>query len=232
MWPFIEIKPGEIVLDSSERVLKKAQYQNWLSASGLLKAAEEEALKITAAAHAAFEQQKTLGWQAGVEEARVQQAIMVQKTLHQCQQYYSQVGHQLAQVVMQALRKIVHDYDNTELTLNTVRQALSLVSHQKQVMLYVQPEQASFVREQVARIMQADPQMDYVEVFADPSMGRGGCRLETEVAVIDASIEGQLAALASALTASDVNSGSPAAKVSDESAASAGTSDTLIGAAC
>ena len=41
--------------------------------------------------------------------------------------------------------------------------------------------------------------MGYVEVVADARLDQGGCILETEIGIIDASVDGQLAALGLAL---------------------------------
>lgn len=201
MLPFIEIKMDEIRLSSEQLVLKKAEYQNYLTAAELVEAAEAEAQEIALSAQAVFEQQRALGWEAGIEEARIKQAAAIQETLYQCHQYYKQVERQVAQVVLQAVRKILHDYDDIELTLSVVREAFSLVSNQKHVILHVQPDQVTGVREQIARVLKDYPEIGYVEVIADARLDHGGCILETEVGIIDASIEGQLAALASGLSA-------------------------------
>ncbi len=199
MLPFIEIKPTEIRLQSGQLVLKKAQYQQHLTAAELIAAAQAEAREIVLAAQAIFDQQKALGWQAGIEEARIQQATLIQKTYHQCYQYYRQVELQLAQVVLQAVRKILHDYDDVALTCCIVRQAFALVNHQKQVIFHVHPDQVARVREQIAQILKAHPEKDYIEVIPDTHLAQGGCIIETEMGIVDASVEGQLAALANAL---------------------------------
>ncbi len=209
MLPFIEIKSDRITLSAEQWLLKKTEYQNSLTAAELVKAAEAEAEEIALAAKKIFKQQKALGWEAGIEEARVAQATMVQKTFHQCHQYYHKAGCQVADVVLQAVRKILHDYDDIELTLRVVHEAFSLVSNQKQVILHVQPEQVAGVRDQIARVLKNYPEIGYVEVIADARLDHGGCILETEIGIIDASIEGQLAALASALNSGDSKSDIP-----------------------
>ena len=108
----------------------------------------------------------------------------------------------MSDVVLHAVRKILKQYDNTELALSVTREALSLVSNQKQVILHVQPEQVSAVRERVSHILKDFPEVGYVDVVADARLDEGGCILETEIGIIDASVDGQLAALATALTQS------------------------------
>jgi type III secretion protein L len=79
------------------------------------------------------------------------------------------------------------------------QQALSLVSNQKQVILHVQPDQVLEVREQISLVLKDYPEVGYIEVIADARLDQGGCILETEIGIIDASVDGQLGALEEAL---------------------------------
>lgn len=202
MLPFIEIKSDQVLLAPDQVVLRSADYQAYLTANQLVELARERAQAIEQGARDVYEQQKALGWQAGVDEARTSQATLIQETLQQCNQYYRAVEQKMSDVVLRAVRKILKQYDNTELALSVTREALSLVSNQKQVILHVQPEQVSAVRERVSHILKDFPEVGYVDVVADARLDEGGCILETEIGIIDASVDGQLAALATALTQS------------------------------
>lgn len=202
MLPFIEIKSDQVLLAPDQVVLRSADYQAYLTANQLVELARERAQAIEQGARDVYEQQKALGWQAGVDEARTSQATLIQETLQQCNQYYRAVEQKMSEVVLHAVRKILKQYDNTELALSVTREALSLVSNQKQVILHVQPEQVSAVRERVSHILKDFPEVGYVDVVADARLDEGGCILETEIGIIDASVDGQLAALATALTQS------------------------------
>ncbi|MGE7956967.1 HrpE/YscL family type III secretion apparatus protein [Pseudomonas sp. NPDC089530] len=199
MLPFIEIKASEVRLAPDQVLLRSADYQDYLTAGELVEVARKRAEDIEQAAHDVYEQQKALGWQAGVEEARKCQATLIQETLLQCHHYYREVERQMGDVVLQAVRKILQDYDNIELTLQVTQQALSLVSNQKQVILHVHPDQVPEVREQISRVLKDFPEVGYVEVIADARLDQGGSILETEIGIIDASVDGQLAALEAAL---------------------------------
>ena len=202
MLPCIEIKSDQVLLAPDQVVLRSADYQAYLTANQLVELARERAQAIEQGARDVYEQQKALGWQAGVDEARTSQATLIQETLQQCNQYYRAVEQKMSDVVLHAVRKILKQYDNTELALSVTREALSLVSNQKQVILHVQPEQVSAVRERVSHILKDFPEVGYVDVVADARLDEGGCILETEIGIIDASVDGQLAALATALTQS------------------------------
>ncbi|OCQ54587.1 Yop proteins translocation protein L [Photorhabdus australis subsp. thailandensis] len=199
MLPFIKITKEHLQLSPELLILRKADYQTCLSAESLLDAARAQAKEIEREAQTVYEQQKELGWQAGIDAARAEQASLIHQTQLQCQQYYRQVEQQMTDVVLQAVRKILKNYDQISLTLQVVREALSLVSNQKQVILRVNPEQAATVREQISRVHKDFPEIGYLEVTADARLDQGGCILETEVGIIDASLDSQLDALMSAI---------------------------------
>ncbi|KMW73871.1 type III secretion system protein [Photorhabdus luminescens subsp. luminescens] len=199
MLPFIKIATEHLQLSPELQILRKADYQTCLSAKSLLDAARMQAQEIERDAQAVYEQQKELGWQAGVDAARAEQATLIHQTQLQCQQYYRQVEQQMSNVVLQAVRKILKNYDQVSLTLQVAREALSLVSNQKQVILRVNPEQAAAVREQISRVHKDFPEIGYLEITADARLDQGGCILETEVGIIDASLDSQLEALMSAI---------------------------------
>ncbi|EQC01040.1 HrpE/YscL family type III secretion apparatus protein [Photorhabdus temperata] len=199
MLPFIKITKEHLQFSPELLILRKADYQTCLSAQSLLDAAQIQAQEIEREAQTVYEQQKELGWQAGIDAARAEQANLIHQTQLQCQQYYRQVEQQMSNVVLQAVRKILKNYDQVSLTLQVVREALSLVSNQKQVILRVNPEQAATVREQISRVHKDFPEIGYLEVTADERLDQGGCILETEVGIIDASLDSQLDALMSAI---------------------------------
>ncbi|HGM5017918.1 TPA: SctL family type III secretion system stator protein PscL [Pseudomonas aeruginosa] len=207
MLPFVELDASRVRLAPGQALLRARDYQDYLSANRLVEAARERTAEIEREAHEVYQEQKRLGWEAGLEEARLRQAGLIQETLLRCNRYYRQVDRQLGEVVLQAVRKVLRHYDAVELTLAATREALALVSNQKQVILHVQPEQLAAVREQVARVLKDFPEVGYLEVVGDARLDQGGCILETEIGIIDASLDSQLAALQAALTESVARSG-------------------------
>lgn len=199
MLPFVEVKQGQLSLDSEQTVLRSSDYQDYLSASDLIEVARQRARDIEDEAEIVHERHRCLGWEAGMEQASVEQAALIHETRLGCNDYYRQVDQQMSDVVLQAVRKVLGDYPSAELTLAATREALSLVSNQKNVILHVQPDQLTEIRERVYEVLKEYPEVGYIEVVADPRLDHGGCILETEIGIIDASVDGQLAALEMAL---------------------------------
>ncbi|MGL4249398.1 MAG: HrpE/YscL family type III secretion apparatus protein [Aeromonas sp.] len=220
MLPFVEIKSEHLQLAPGQRILRSQDYQSYLSAQALVEAARAEAADIVEEARTVYQEQQRLGWEAGIEAARREQAVLIHQTQLQCQCYYRTVEQQMSEVVQQAVRKILHDYDQVALTLKVVGEALSLVSNQKQVTIRVHPEQVQAVRDRIARVHKDFPEIGYLDISADARLDQGGCILETEVGIIDASLDGQLAALSLAMSSVLEKHGEQQARIAGATAGS------------
>jgi type III secretion protein L len=71
--------------------------------------------------------------------------------------------------------------------------------NQRQVTVRVAPEAVAEVQQRLTDIMADYPGITFVEVAADARLRRGGCILESELGVVDASLDVQLEALSRAL---------------------------------
>ena len=179
---------------------KAKDYVSYLDSQHLVEAAHSKAESIIAKADEAYELERQRGYQDGIDQAKIENAETMLATLARCNEYYLQVEQKMTGVVLDAVRKIINSFDDVDTTASVVREALQLVSNQKQVILHVHPEQVTEVREKVSSILSDFPEVGYVEVIADARLKNGGCILETEVGIIDASIDGQLQALKQAIT--------------------------------
>jgi hypothetical protein len=78
--------------------------------------------------------------------------------------------------------------------VNIVRQALKAVKNQKEAILKVSPQDSQAVRDNLKEIL-SDGIVDYLVVVADSRLTPGTCILETDLGVIDASLDVQLEAI-------------------------------------
>ncbi|AXM95552.1 HrpE/YscL family type III secretion apparatus protein [Pseudomonas plecoglossicida] len=199
MRAFIEIKTDQLTLAPDAVLLRGADYLAYVRANDLLARARACLEAVEQNAEDTYAEQRTLGYQAGIDEAREQQAALIHETVLQSRSYYRSVEKQMREVVLSAVRKIVHDYDAVELTIKATREALALVGKQENVLIHVLPEQVDSIRRRILSAQHNGAEVDHIEVVANPRLKEGGCILETEVGIVDASIEAQLSALESAL---------------------------------
>jgi len=199
MYDFTEITTDKLQLSSHVKVLKAKEYNRYLQAQELVDAAEKKAADIIKQAEQTYQQQKELGYQEGLKQAKQLQSKLMLDTIAQCQRYYKNNEQQLAQLVVQAVRQLIGEFDNVELALNMTRQAMLSISNQRQVTLHIAPSQVDKVKARLGKVMKQFPEVSYAEVVADERVEEGGCLLETKVGVIDATLENQLCVVEEAI---------------------------------
>jgi type III secretion protein L len=97
----------------------------------------------------------------------------------------------VASVVIQSVKKIIGDLDDDERIVRVVHTALNTVRGQQKVTVRVavQDEPA------VSKALEAMTTGNFLTVSADTRLERGRCILESDLGVVDASLQTQLAAL-------------------------------------
>lgn len=101
----------------------------------------------------------------------------------------------MVDLVMQAVQKIMADFDDRARVLATVKNVLSVVRNQKQMTLRLAPPEVDLVQAQVDELLTAYPGVSFLDIVADSRLKAGECILESDIGLVEASTEGQLAAL-------------------------------------
>ncbi|NRB24704.1 HrpE/YscL family type III secretion apparatus protein [Shewanella sp.] len=195
MLSFVKVDTDNLNLVPGQKILKSVDYMHFLESEHLIQAAQAKAAQIINDAESVYQQEKLRGYEDGQLQAKQACAEVIVDTVAQCNRYYISSEKTLTQAVLSCVGKILQGFDDVEVTLAVVREALQLVSNQKQVILHVNPEQVARVKERVSEVLAAFPEVGYVDVVADARLKNGGCILETEVGIIDASIDVQLQVL-------------------------------------
>lgn len=193
----LQLKAGELLPDS--KIIRAEEYQAYVSAQDMLADAREQAESIVAAAQAEFDRQKELGFEAGLEEGRMEMAMRMVDSVSETVSYFSDLEEKIVGIVMKALRKILGDMEQDERVVKQVRHALSMAKTQANVLVRVNPEDHALVQQRIDVIRKPYPGVHYLEVVSDARLPRGGCTLETGMGVIDASMELQLSAIEASL---------------------------------
>lgn len=180
-------------------VLKRDQYAEVLEAGRLIALAEEEARMIREKALQEAEEMRQAGYAKGLEEGREEIAEHIVATMGQSAAYFSKVENVLVDVVMRALRRMLGEFDRSELVENVVKQALQTLRNEGHVVVRVPPEQAEGLRGRLDSLLASSPRVQFLQVLPDPRLPDDGCVLETEIGVVDASLETQLRAIEKAL---------------------------------
>lgn len=183
------------------RILRAAEYARLLEAQSVLDDARAEAAAIRERAEAAYEDRRKQGYEDGVMEGQMQQAEKMLETGMQAVEYLEGLERQIVDVVTNAVRKIVGELDAGERIVRVVRTALDQVRGRQRVLVRVCPEDEPQVREALQSMLARSSATSGLELVADQHMKPGDCMLESEMGVVDASLEVQLKAIENALAA-------------------------------
>jgi type III secretion protein L len=185
-------------LDPAARILRADAYATLVEADALLAQAREQADAVVAGAQAAFVAEQERGYADGRESALMDQAEKMIETVGRTVDYFTNVENEMIDLVMMAVRKVVDGFDDREKTLIVVRNALAVVRNQKQMTLRLHPDEVDTVRERVNDLLAAYPGVGYLDILPDGRLERGSCILESEIGLVEASLEAQISALRNA----------------------------------
>lgn len=177
------------------RVVRAADVAAWAQAEGLLASARAQADAILAGAEDALAAERARGYAEGLAEARMEQVEKMMDTVGRTVDYFAAVEGDMVALVMGAVRKIIDGYGDHERVLLVVRNALAVVRNQKQMTLRLPPAQVDAVRARVNELLAAYPGVGYLDIVADARLQGDACILESEIGLVEASIDGQVAAL-------------------------------------
>lgn len=102
--------------------------------------------------------------------------------------------HNITALVFEIARKVIHsqvEYDDTAVK-GPIMNALMLTAEKDQVVLKVNPEDFAYVEKLRPQLSSEHRPLRSVTIHSDPTVGRGGCLLETSGGDIDASLDTQL----------------------------------------
>jgi type III secretion protein L len=186
------------LVDAGSKVLAQERLQTLREAASLIDVATERARNIIADANGAHEAERRKGYAKGLDEARREQATQVIENVARNIDFLEKSEDRIVDLVMQAVRKVIEGFGDRERTVAAVRSVLAIARDQKQVTLRLSPEQADALRAQIQDMMAAYPSIGFIEVVSERQLTGDTCVMESEMGVVEASIEIQLAAIQSA----------------------------------
>ncbi len=193
---------GDVVRPAAgTRVLKAAGFALLTEANGLLEQARARADEILRKAEEAYQQRKEEGYRDGREEGLLEHTEKLMETVMSSVEFIEGIEATLIDVVNQAVRKIIGELDSDERIVRIVREGLLKVRNQSRVTIRVAPADDKAVRTALEPMLKsASGAESFLELVPDARLEQGSCILESELGVIDASLETQLRALEKAFT--------------------------------
>ena len=199
------IRQGNLQIETTGRLVKRAEAQSIADAMDVLSAAQKEAEDIRQQAREEFEAQRKLGYDKGLDDSKEEIAIQKLEQVEKSIDYLSSMENKIVESVLTALKKCVAEIGDKELMVQVVQKAMqAVVRNQQQVVLKVSPEMLPTVKERLNEILSKFPGVNYINLMDDPRIKGVSCIIETDAGNVEASLDHQLAAiekhLANALT--------------------------------
>ncbi len=199
---FSLIYQGEIHAATEEKVIPKDEYSVLLDAKAVLDKAKEDASTLRKKNQEECEELRKKaeeeGFQEGLERFN-EQLLFFDSELKKLRHETTQAVIPLA---LKAAKKIVGKELEThpETIVEIVMQALAPVTQSHRIKIYVNKAERELVEASKPKIRAILEQVESLTVLDRPDVAPGGCIIETEAGIINATIENQWRALETAFT--------------------------------
>ncbi len=194
------IRQGNLQIETTGRLVKRAEAQSIADAMELLSAAQKEADAIRQQAKEEFEAQRKFGYEKGLEDSKEEIAIQKLEQVEKSIDYLSSMENRIVEIVLTALKKCVAEIGDRELMVQVIQKAMqAVVRNQQQISLKVSPEMLPTVKERLNEILSKFPGVNYINLMEDGKLKGVSCTIETDAGNVDASLDMQLAAIEKAL---------------------------------
>ncbi|MDR2385993.1 MAG: HrpE/YscL family type III secretion apparatus protein [Deltaproteobacteria bacterium] len=137
------------------------------------------------------------GYQDGLEAGRDEYTLKIMDTVMASVEYLEKFEGDLANIVEEAVRKIIGDLPSDQVVVGLVKKALRTMRDDRKILVRVSPEDESAVR--TALVGTSESWASFLEVRGDGRLNKGDCVLESDLGVVEASVATQLKNLSAAL---------------------------------
>ncbi len=197
---FVEEKKFmRVRLDSAKRIIKSNDLLAFKCAKQIIADANNIKDEILAEAKIKYEEEKYRGYKEGREQAKFEQSANMIAIVSQTVDYFSKVEIQMVDLVFEAVRKIVFEYNDRERIAEVVKGSLALVRAQKMITLKVHPSQCESVSDDLEYLRSIFPTIEHINLASDASVKIDACVIESDVGKVESSMQNQLEALRSTM---------------------------------
>lgn len=196
--PLNPVRSLALRIDPARKVLRAEEVHALHTAQEAIALAHAQAEQIVQQSHDIYESERQRGYEEGLEMARLEQAEHMIENVARTVDYFGKVEEKMVELVMNSVQKILEGFDARERVFMTVRSVLAVVRNQKQLILRLSPSIVDVVKGRMNELLADYPGIGYIDVVSDSRLVGDACILESEIGVVEASVEGQLVALRTA----------------------------------
>jgi type III secretion protein L len=198
------MRPSEASIDQlptrpGSRIVHAADAEAWQNGFQFSLQAQRRAERVEAAALGAHAAERARGYAEGRAEGEREAARLVVETVAAVDAYMATLPREVAGLAMSVVRRVIGEIDAPDLVARAAACAVAEFRRSRWLKVKVHPDAAARVTRALEQVIK-DPGF-CCTIEADAALGPDACILASEVAIVDAGIETQLAAFADVLGA-------------------------------
>ncbi len=180
-------------------IIPREEFKARQSSAAIIAAARGKADAIIRQAERDAEREKKRGFIDGQAEGKQKAAIQMIETVTRSVEYLSSVEEALIDVVLDAVHKIIGDFDQEELVAKVVGKAIESLAGRSKVTIRVHPGKNARLRRKLESRLRKNIGTMALEIVSDAGLRPGAAILESDVGTINADIHHQMNAIETAL---------------------------------
>jgi type III secretion protein L len=181
--------------DSRNKIIRSQDYWAYLEAKQIIADAVTRKSEIILDAKNSFVEEKKRGYRDGLEEAKLEQSANMIEIIGKTVDYFARVEAQMVDLVMDAVRRIMSDYDNRERVIQVVKQSLAMVRSQKNISIRIHTENYEMMSSTISELKDMYKNIEQIEIISDHLIPVDACIIESDIGKVEASMSGQIEAL-------------------------------------
>lgn len=190
---------SEMPLMPGSKIIREQDVQHWIDGYAFIEATRAEAVAQMEKIHGIQEASRKEGYQAGFQQGALEASALLTTTTARVNDYVAGLDQQLVDLSLSIISRILGKFDDAELVAKLAQHALQGFQRERDITITVAPDIAEDVAQRIASDY-VNPSLN-ITVLPDPRLSGTKCVLSNAIAVVDAGLETQLAAIREALVA-------------------------------
>ncbi len=182
-----------------KRILKAAEAQAWQDGFAFLDAAKRRAAELQDTARGAYGDSFAQGYQHGKAEGAADAARLLAEVAAKVDRYLGSIEKDVIGLASDVIARVLGEFDAGDLVAKAARQTISEMRRSRYIKVTVHPQAVEAVRDELEAVRAESTFQGTIEVIADVDLPRDGCVVATDMAVVDATVGVQIAAIAEAI---------------------------------
>ncbi|MER8402085.1 type III secretion system stator protein SctL [Mesorhizobium sp. M0306] len=191
--------PEALVRRPYARILRAAEVRAVQDGHAFLDEARRDAQQLRDAARRAYAAEYALGYDDGKAQGDAEATRLVSETAVKVDRYFSGLESEVVGLAVDIVRRILGEFDVGALVAKAARQAVTEIRRARYLKVRVHPASIERVRNELDAVLRESDLGMTVEIDADDALAPDACIVSTDFAVVDASIDAQLKAIAAAI---------------------------------